>query len=108
MQPNQLPSTTQDPTQPRQKRNDPLIGHTFFNKYILKRKLGEGSFGKIYQGDYNNEKYALKLESRQRGQSLLEAEAYIMNYLKGRKSIQLQSNLFNSWHSQHSFLLNLR
>jgi serine/threonine protein kinase len=85
-----IPSTTpQDPVQPqsRQKRSDPLIGHTFFNKYVLKRKLGEGSFGKIYQGDYNNEKFALKLESRQRGQSLLEAEAYIMNYLKGRKPI---------------------
>ena len=108
MQPNQILSTTQDTTQSRQKRNDPLIGHTFFNKYVLKRKLGEGSFGKIYQGDYNNEKYALKLESRQRGQSLLEAEAYIMNYLKGRKFIQNQFNTFNSWHSQHSVVFNFR
>ena len=71
----------------RQERKDPLLERTFFNKYVLKKKLGEGSFGKIYQGDYNNEKFALKLENRQRGQSLLEAEAYIMNYLRGRKYI---------------------
>jgi serine/threonine protein kinase len=35
----------------------------FFNKYKPEKKLGEGSFGKIYSA-YNittNEKYALKL-----------------------------------------------
>ena len=87
MQSNQPSQIIADQNNQRQQRRDPLLGRTFFNKYILKKKLGEGSFGKIYQGDYNNEKFALKLENRQRGQSLLEAEAYIMNYLRGRKYI---------------------
>ena len=85
MQTNQAPSAVTDSQPQYQDRKDLLIGRTFFNKYVLKKKLGEGSFGKIYQGDYNSEKFALKLENRQRGQSLLEAEAYIINYLKGRK-----------------------
>ena len=85
MQTNQ-PSFEATQSQPQfQERKDPLIGRTFFNKYVLKKKLGEGSFGKIYQGEHNSEKFALKLENRQRSQSLLEAEAYIINYLKGRK-----------------------
>ncbi len=57
----------------------------FFNKYKPSKKLGEGSFGKIYLA-YNvttKEKYALKLENRNSHQSLLEQEAYILCYLKG-------------------------
>ena len=57
----------------------------FFNKYKPSKKLGEGSFGKIYLA-YNvitKEKYALKLENRNNHQSLLEQEAYILCYLKG-------------------------
>ena len=57
----------------------------FFNKYKPSKKLGEGSFGKIYLA-YNvttKEKYALKLENRRTHQSLLEQEAYILCYLKG-------------------------
>ena len=57
----------------------------FFNKYKPSKKLGEGSFGKIYLA-YNvitKEKYALKLEKRTNHQSLLEQEAYILCYLKG-------------------------
>ena len=59
----------------------------FFNKYKPSKKLGEGSFGKIYLA-YNvttKEKYALKLENRNSHQSLLEQEAYILCYLKGCK-----------------------
>ena len=57
----------------------------FFNKYKPSKKLGEGSFGKIYLA-YNmisKEKFALKLENRNTHQSLLEQEAYILCYLKG-------------------------
>ena len=57
----------------------------FFNKYKPSKKLGEGSFGKIYLA-YNvitKEKFALKLENRNNHQSLLEQEAYILCYLKG-------------------------
>jgi serine/threonine protein kinase len=34
-----------------------------FNKYMTKRKLGEGSFGKVYSGvnTLNDEKVAIKL-----------------------------------------------
>ena len=44
----------------------------FFNKYKPSKKLGEGSFGKIYLA-YNvitKEKYALKLENINNHQSL--------------------------------------
>ena len=57
----------------------------FFNKYKPSKKLGEGSFGKIYLA-YNvttKDKYAIKLENRNSHQSLLEQEAYILCYLKG-------------------------
>jgi serine/threonine protein kinase len=65
-----------------------LIGKIFFNKYKLIRKLGEGSFGSIYQGKSEDEYYALKLEKRSNETNLLENEAYIMSYLKGRKNIK--------------------
>ena len=55
----------------------------FFNKYHCIKKLGEGSFGMIFKGEYNNEYYALKFESRKKGKNLLENEAAIMSYLKG-------------------------
>jgi len=32
-----------------------------------------------------NEKFALKLENKSGGQNLLESEAYVLCYLKGRK-----------------------
>jgi len=34
-----------------------------------------------------NENYALKLEDKNGGQNLLESEAYVLCYLKGRKHI---------------------
>ena len=36
----------------------------------------------IYKAEYNKEYYALKFESRKRGQNLLENEAAIMSYLE--------------------------
>ena len=45
------------------RRDDPLIGKIFFKKYKVKKKLGEGSFGKIYTSyDINTkEEFAGKL-----------------------------------------------
>ena len=63
--------------------SDPLLHKIFFAKYKTILKLGQGSFGKIYKAEYNNDYYALKFEDRNRGQSLLETEAKIMSYLKG-------------------------
>ena len=63
--------------------NDPILGKKFFSKYRATKKLGEGSFGKVYKAEYNNEYFALKIENKVKGQSLLENEATIMTYLKG-------------------------
>jgi predicted Ser/Thr protein kinase len=63
-----------------------LLNKLFFNKYLTVKKLGEGSFGMIYKAKFKEEEFALKFENRKRGQSLLQSEAYIMSYLKGRKN----------------------
>ena len=62
-----------------------LENRIFFNKYKPEKKIGEGSFGKIYLSHNINtgEKFALKLENRNITPSLLEQEAYILCYLKG-------------------------
>ena len=65
-----------------------LLNKLFFNKYLTVKKLGEGSFGMIYKAKFKEEEFALKIENRKRGQSLLQSEAYIMSYLKGRKNIK--------------------
>jgi serine/threonine protein kinase len=46
-----------------QSTNDTITKRTFFNKYKPIKKLGEGSFGKIYSSiNINtNEKFALKM-----------------------------------------------
>ena len=62
---------------------DNILGKIFFKKYQCIKKLGEGSFGLIYEAIYNNEHFALKFEDLRRNNNLLEAEASIMNYLKG-------------------------
>ena len=64
---------------------DPMIGRIFFNKYTLIKKLGEGSFGAIYAAKSLHNWYAIKLENKNRGQNLLENEAYIMSYLHGKR-----------------------
>ena len=69
--------------------SDNIIGKVFFNKYIPIRKLGEGSFGSIYQAKFEDEFFALKFELRNKGTNLLEKEAYIMSYLKGSKFLFL-------------------
>jgi len=62
---------------------DQIIGKIFFSKYKAIKKLGEGSFGKVYKAEYNGDYYAIKMESKSKEQGLLELEATIMSYLKG-------------------------
>jgi len=62
---------------------DPILGKVFFSKYKAIKKLGEGSFGKVYKAEYNKDEYAIKMEYKSNNQGLLEVEATIMSYLKG-------------------------
>ena len=71
------------PPVPTVKKKDPLLNDIFFDKYKTIKKLGEGSFGKVYKAEYNGEYYALKFESRSRTKSLLEMESTVMAYLQG-------------------------
>ena len=61
---------------------DDIIGRVFFKKFRCIKKLGEGSFGRIYEAIYNNEHYSLNFENINKNANLLESEASIMNYLK--------------------------
>ena len=63
--------------------SDDIINKVFFKKYHCIKKIGEGSFGRIYEGVYNSEHFALKFEDINSNSNLLESEASIMNYLKG-------------------------
>ena len=64
-------------------KKDNILGNKFFGKYKCLKKIGEGSFGSIYKAEYNGDYFALKFESIEKGQNLLENEAIIMEYLKG-------------------------
>ena len=69
------------------KNNDSFFNKLIFNKYKPVKKLGEGSFGKVYKVEYNSQYYAIKFEDREEGQDLLQNEATIMSYLKGNPHI---------------------
>ena len=71
--------------------NDPLIGTFLFHKYLLVKKLGQGSFGSIYSAKENNNWHAIKFENKNKGQNLLENEAYIMHYLNGLRIPSIKS-----------------
>ena len=72
-------------------KEDPLIGQKLLNKFTLIKKLGEGSFGSIYSAKSQHNWYAVKLESRKHGQNLLENEACIMCYLRGKRIPSIKS-----------------
>ena len=76
---------------PLESNKDPLLNKVFFSKYKTEKKLGEGSFGKVYKATYNNKLFAIKFEKRTSNQSLLESEATIMNYLKSKYIPNIES-----------------
>ena len=49
-----------------QNENDDFTKRIYFNKYRLLKKLGEGSFGKIYSAEniLNEQKFALKMVNK--------------------------------------------
>ena len=67
--------------------DDEFFSKLVFSKYKPVKKLGEGSFGKVYKAEYNSKYYAIKFENREEGQDLLKNEATIMSYLKGNPHI---------------------
>jgi len=73
----------------------------FFSKYKPEKKIGEGSFGKIYSAINinSNENFALKMEMREGGQNLLESEAYVLCYLKGFGIPSVKSYGFSGDHN---------
>ena len=64
---------------------DQFLGKVLFQKYLLTKKLGEGSFGKIYKATTKTESFAFKIEKKRIHHSLLENEFYIMNRFQGYK-----------------------
>ena len=67
-------------------KHDPYINKLIFSKYLIRKKIGKGSFGIVYQGvnTSNNEKIALKVEKREKNQQgTLESEAMRLVYLQG-------------------------
>jgi hypothetical protein len=53
----------------------------------LEKYIQVFSFLKAAINIQTNEKFALKLENKNGGQNLLESEAYVLCYLKGRNNI---------------------
>jgi serine/threonine protein kinase len=67
-------------------KHDPYINKLIFGKYLIRKKIGKGSFGTVYQGvnTENNGKIAVKIEKREKNdQGTLESEAKRLIYLQG-------------------------
>ena len=62
-----------------------LIGKIFWNKYKITKKIGQGSFGRIYEGInlLTEELFAIKFEDINDKSELLGKEAIFLYYLKG-------------------------
>ena len=62
---------------------DLFVGETIFNKYKMIRKLGQGSFGSIYEAQslYSNKLYAIKLEDMKQDQFILEDESIFLSLI---------------------------
>ena len=99
------------------KNEDQLIGKILFKHYKLKKKIGEGSFGRIYVGINidTKEEYAIKLvrnnyinfskkillffqiqEERNSQKGLLETEAYILQHLRAFGIPEIKHYGYNS------------
>lgn len=76
-----------------EEEEDVFIGKLFFNKYKLIKKLGQGSFGSIYEGQsiYSNKLYAVKIEDMKRDQYILEEESALLSYLNFNRVPKLKS-----------------
>ena len=69
----------------KQQTNDPFIGQKLLERFTVVKKLGEGSFGRIYKAtSLTNENVALKIEKRRPNHSLLLNESSIMSAIPGR------------------------
>ena len=67
-------------------KHDSYINRLIFSKYLIRKKIGKGSFGVVYQGlnTSTNEKIAIKVEKREKNQQgTLENEAMRLVYLHG-------------------------
>ena len=47
----------------KQSKNDLMINRIVLNNYLITKKLGEGSFGRIYQAESCGIQYAIIVES---------------------------------------------
>ena len=62
---------------------DPYKNHIIFQKYLVKNRIGKGSFGTVYSGiiTQTHEKIAIKFEKREKGKNgTLETEACRLIY----------------------------
>ena len=83
----------------KNEEEDPMIGKLIFDRYRLIKKLGAGSFGSIYSAEYENNYYAIKLEEKKAGFSLLEHESDIMTYLKSPALPIVKAYGYSSFHN---------
>ena len=88
-----------DREEDRADSEDSMIGTLVFDRYKLLKRLGAGSFGRIYSAEFENQYYAIKLENKNMGQGLLENEAYIMSYLNGPGLPAVKSYGYSSRHN---------
>ena len=86
-------------SQSQNQENDPMIGKLIFDRYKLIKKLGAGSFGSIYSAEYENKYYAVKLEEKREGFSLLEQESYIMSHLRSPALPNVKIFGYSSFHN---------
>ena len=66
-------------------KSESLINQIFFEKYKVVKKIGQGSFGRIYtcQDITTNELFAMKVEQNIFQNNVLEIESRYLTYLKG-------------------------
>jgi len=73
-------------------KSESLINQIFFEKYKIIKKIGQGSFGRIYscQNITNNELFAMKVEQNSIHNNILETESKYLLYLKGFEIPEIQ------------------